>query len=157
MKRVVMIVAAAAALGGCTRSVKYDAHGYAEAGSEKSGMATIVVAQRQTDGFGTAWWQNVEIDGKKVGDIRRGTYVHVNVAPGHHLVDVAYPAMAMATPPLGLESDFDADKTYYFVWNAAGNVLRERIQLEAVSPTVGHAAIAGMNDRTVGAVKAANH
>jgi hypothetical protein len=148
MKRIAMIALAAMALGGCTRSVKYNAQSMAEAGSEKAGMATIVVAQRQKDGFGTAWWQNVEVDGKKVGDIRRGTYVHVNIPPGHHVVDVAYPAMAMATPALGMESEFDAGKTYYFVWEAAGNVLKETLQIRAVSPSEGRASIVGMTDRT---------
>lgn len=148
MTRVAFIVATVMVLGGCTRSVKYDAHAYAGEGSEKADMATVVVAQRQKDGFGTAWWQNVDIDGKKVGDIRRNTYLHVNVVPGHHIVDVSYPAMMMATPPLGLEGDFEAGKTYYFVWDAAGNVLKETIQLQAVSPSVGRAAIAGMTDRT---------
>lgn len=148
MKRVVFIAVAAMALGGCARTVKYDAHAYAGSGSEKTGMATVVVAQSQTDGFGTAWWQNVDIDGKKVGDIRRGTYLHVNVAPGHHIVDVSYPAMMMATPPLGLEGDFEADKTYYFVWGSAGNVVKETIQLRAVAPSFGRASIAGMTDRT---------
>ncbi|MGF6494963.1 hypothetical protein ABIE56_003161 [Luteibacter sp. 621] len=148
MKRVAFIAAAVVLLGGCTKSVKYDAHAVAGEGSEKAGMATVVVAQRQKDGFGAAWWQNVDIDGKKVGDIRRGTYLHVNVAPGHHIVDVSYPAMMMASPPLGLEGDFEADKTYYFVWDAAGDGLKEKLQIQAVSPSVGRASIAGMTDRT---------
>ncbi|MGN6480445.1 hypothetical protein [Luteibacter sp.] len=148
MKRVAFIAVAVVALGGCTETVKYDAHRYAGAGSEKAGMATVVVAQNQTDGFGTGWWQNVNIDRKKVGDIRRGTYLHVNIAPGHHIVDVAYPAMMMATPALGLEGDFEADRTYYFVWDSSGGAMSEMIQLRAVSPAVGRASIAGMTDRT---------
>lgn len=141
---------------GCAQIVKYDAGHYAQAGSEAPGMATIVVAHG-TEGYGSAWWQNVLVDDKKVGDLRQNTYVRANIAPGHHQISAGSPMAQLTTQmrTLGVEGDFEANKTYYMIWEASeasqGAGIRVTYHFRPMLPSEGRSTMLIYKDRTQGA------
>lgn len=148
MRNLLMIIVAAAALSGCAHALPYNADPYAESASEVPGKATIVVAADDRALYGAAWWKNVKVDDKKVGDLRDQTYARANIEPGTHVIEVAFPPLTMTAKPAMVQGDFKANKTYYFVWetNAGGSEVYYRIR--PLMPSEGHATLVGKKDRT---------
>lgn len=148
LKHGLLVAFLAAGLTGCAHTLKYDANPYAEEGSLAAGKATIVVTLSDDAGYGSAWWQNVKVDGAKVGDLRNGAYVHANILPGEHEIEVGYPALLVPMIPLALQARYDAGKTYYFLWGSALYGQTVRYHLEPLMPARAHALINGKKDRT---------
>jgi len=87
----------------------------AEPGSNSPGAATIYVL-RENDSAVSAWSTQVKLDDASQGWLRCGTFMSFNVSPGHHVVQIQFPPLATMMRPLAVGADFEADKTYYFIF-----------------------------------------
>jgi len=113
--RLLVIAMLAAILCGCATKpfVIADASPYAAQGSVYKDQATVYV-MRGMGRAGIAWPVNVKLDGGEKGSLRRGTYVRLAVAPGRHDI-LAHWNPLSTIHEVAINSDFQPDKTYYFV------------------------------------------
>ena len=110
-------------------------------GSIYSGQATVYVIRDGSE-LGAVWSVSVKLDGEERGSLRTESFVRFPVTPGRHDLLAHWPPLWSGQPDVAVNAEFDADKTYYFVFStslALSGGLERRTSLGLVDRSTGEA------------------
>jgi hypothetical protein len=103
-----------------TQPKDFDLARLAKPGSTEQGLATVYITQGVSDaGMRVARARSIQVfsDDQPRGELRARTSAHSSLAPGRHVLLMKWPPFT-SVPDIAVEGDFEADKTYYFVYTA---------------------------------------
>lgn len=123
LKRLLVLLGLAVLLAGCASSPRASAADDAAAKtfSPPAGQANLYISHLNGDVFGPGYY-SVVVDGKVVGDLSKGAFYLITLAPGRHSIQatgVASSQYGSNTISASKKIEVEADTNYFFELAAA--------------------------------------